>query len=300
MKGRLLSTVQCGTGHNSQAATATGRDDSDRCRGDQTSLRAATACAALRASNGSRLSSRAPVRTRRARPLASSASLASVSSIGVDPVARRQLVEKSALGRDILQPHRNDQLLFQDRRRQFLGDVGGCGGIGGKQQHENLAVFQRLGGGDAPVLARAHMGVVPGFHAFGPQAGSCSSRAQACVRPPVTDEDFARHARLPAAGIGHFPNPGNGGTETYMGDPPRLPAYKDGGIRLVWGKGNEGRGRPVCRDRQPRHQSVAATGGHLSGPCQPAATMRYLRPLPVMKKPRCTGSASTCFSAGSR
>ena len=169
MKGRLLSTAQCGAGHSSQAAMAQAMITCRR-RGDQDRL-APPFCAAWPAPTVEGQYAFVPRAglDQMGKPLGQFRQLGFGILEGVDPVARRQFVEKGALGGDILQPDRNDQFFLEGRGGQFLGDIAGLGRIAGKQQHEDPAVFQRLGGGDAPVLARRDVGVIPGLDAFGPQ-----------------------------------------------------------------------------------------------------------------------------------
>ena len=111
---------------------------------------------------------------------------------GVDPVAGGQFVEKRAAGRDVFQSDRDNQFFLEHGGCQLLGDVARLGRIGGEQQHENLAVLQRLGGGEAPILASPNLGVVPGLDAFDLKLGVQQPRP-ARVRPPVADENLARH-----------------------------------------------------------------------------------------------------------
>lgn len=58
-----------------------------------------------------------------------------------------------------------------------------------KQQYEDLAVFRRVGGGGAPVLAGTDMGVIPGLHALGAQP-FVQQLHRGSIRASVADEDL--------------------------------------------------------------------------------------------------------------
>ncbi len=82
-----------------------------------------------------------------------------------------------------LQSDWDDQLFFSNTAAASSGDVAGLGGVGGKQQNENLAGFQRLQWRSGQVPPGPDMRVIPGPDAFGLKLGMQQPRP-GLVRAP--------------------------------------------------------------------------------------------------------------------